>query len=48
MINNERYEKYIEEHCRNCKHKTEDLCDIRISVLNDIITTKCAYYEREV
>lgn len=48
MTNNERYQKYIEEHCSNCKHKEEYLCDIRISVLNDIITTKCAYYEREV
>lgn len=46
MTNEERYSKYIEEHCKNCKHKQEELCDIRISVLDDIITTKCEYYER--
>ncbi len=47
MKNYERYEKYIEEHCTNCKHRKENLCDIRISVLNNIITTKCAYYEKD-
>ena len=41
------YEKYIEENCKNCKNKDKDLCEIRISVFNDIITTKCVYYERE-
>ncbi len=47
MTNDERYEKYIKEHCSNWKHRKEDLCDIRISVLDDIITTKCVYYEKE-
>lgn len=47
MTTAERYQKYIEEHCKNCKHKTEDLCDIRISVLNDITITKCIYYEKD-
>lgn len=49
MTNEERYEKYIEENCKNCKHrrKEEDLCEIRISYFNNIITTKCVYYERE-
>lgn len=47
MTNAERYKKYKEEHCKNCKHKEEYLCDIRIFVFNDIITTKCGYYERE-
>ena len=49
MTNEERYEKYIEENCKNCKNrcKEEDLCEIRISVLNDVVITKCAYYERE-
>ena len=47
MTNEERYQKYIDEHCKNCKHKNEDLCDIRISVLNDVVTTKCVYYEKE-
>ena len=49
MTNQERYEKYVKENCKNCKNrcKEEDLCEIRISVFNDIITTKCAYYERK-
>lgn len=47
MTNEERYQKYIEENCKNCKNKEKDLCEIRISVFNNIITTKCAYYERK-
>ena len=49
MTNEERYQKYIEEHCKNCKHrrKEEYLCEIRISALNDVVITKCAYYERK-
>ena len=47
MTNAERYKKYIDEHCKNCKHKNEDLCDIRISYLNGVVTTKCSFYERE-
>lgn len=49
MTNEERYEKYIKENCKNCKHrrKEEELCEIRISVLNNVVITKCAYYERE-
>ena len=47
MTNQERFQKYIDEHCKNCKHRNGDLCDIRISYLNGIVTTKCSYYERE-
>ena len=47
MTNEERYEKYIEENCKNCKNKDKDLCEIRISYFNNTITTKCVYYERE-
>lgn len=47
MTNEERYEKYVKENCKNCKNKEKDLCEIRILVFNDIITTKCAYYERK-
>ena len=47
MTNEERYKKYIETHCRNCVHRNADLCDIRISYLDGIVTTKCAFYERE-
>lgn len=47
MTNEERYEKYVKENCKNCKNKDKDLCEIRISSLNDVVITKCAYYERE-
>lgn len=47
MTNAERYQKYIDEHCKSCKNKDKDLCDIRISYFNGIVTTKCCYYERE-
>ena len=47
MTNAERFQKYIDEHCKNCRHKNEDLCDIRISYLNGIVTTRCSFYERE-
>lgn len=46
MTNEERFEKYIEEHCKNCMNRKTDLCEIRISVLNDIVTTRCVYYEK--
>lgn len=45
MTNSERYEKYIEEHCKKCLNKNTDLCEIRIFSLNDITTTKCVYYK---
>lgn len=47
MTNEERYKKYIEENCRKCKNNKTDLCDIRISVIDNIVRTKCEYYERE-
>lgn len=47
MTNSERYQKYIKEHCKNCKNRTNNLCDIRIAVKNDVIETKCVFYERE-
>ena len=46
MTNSERYEKYIKENCKNCKNRKSNLCDIRISIINDIVQTKCSYYER--
>ena len=46
MTNSERYQKYIKEHCKNCKNRTSNLCDIRIAVKNDVIETKCVFYER--
>ncbi len=47
MIDEERYEKYIKEHCIRCKNRTTDLCNIRIFVINGVVCTKCVYYERE-
>ena len=47
MTNEERYEKYVKENCKNCKNKDKDLCEIRISALNDVVITKCAYYRSE-
>ena len=47
MTNQERYEKYVKENCKNCKNKDKDLSEIRISALNDVDITKCAYYERK-
>lgn len=46
MTNEERYKKYVKEHCCNCSNKKSNLCDIRIFVLNHIVCTKCGYYER--
>ena len=46
MTNQERYQKYIKEHCKNCKNSKTNLCDIRIAVKNDVIETKCMFYER--
>ena len=47
MTNEERFEEYIKENCKNCKHKNENLCNIQIFCLDGIVTTKCSYYERE-
>ena len=47
MTNSERFKKYIKEHCKNCKNRKSDLCDIRIAVKNDVIERKCQFYERE-
>ena len=48
MTNAERYEKYIEEYCKNCKNKDTDLCEIRvINRVDNVNVTKCEYYERE-
>ena len=47
MTNAERFQKYVEENCKNCKNKTKFMCDIRISKINNIEQTKCEYYERK-
>lgn len=47
MTNEERYKKYIQEHCKNCKNRKTDLCEIRISVQDDVVRTRCEYYERQ-
>ena len=47
MTNEERYKKYIKEHCKNCKNRKTNLCNIRITVVQDTVRTKCDEYERE-
>lgn len=49
MTNEERYQKYINENCKNCKHhnEQENLCDIRIIYWDGITTTRCLEYARE-
>ena len=47
MTNQERIEKYKKEHCSKCKNKDKFDCEIRIFKNNDIVCTKCVYYERE-
>ena len=47
MTNQERFKKYKQEHCKYCKNKTKDLCDIRIFVIDRVVYTKCGFYERE-
>ena len=47
MDNYERFKKYIETQCVNCKNRDTNLCEIRISVIDNIINTKCAYFEKD-
>lgn len=47
MTNQERIEKYKKEHCSKCKNKNKFDCEIRIFKNNDIVCTKCVYYERQ-
>ena len=48
MSNEERFKKYVEEHCKNCINRKTDLCNIKISCVNGIVKTYCAFYEREL
>ena len=47
MTNEERFKKYVEENCKNYDNRKSNLCDIRISYVNGIVKTYCAFYERE-
>lgn len=46
MTCEERYKKYKEECCKECKNRTTNLCEIRIFATKDSIETKCDYYEK--
>ena len=46
MTNEERFKKYIKEHCKNCINRKNDLCDIRISCVDETVKTYCNFYER--
>lgn len=47
MITEEKLEQFHRNVCQNCKNKGTDLCEIRISIINNIVQTKCAFYERD-
>ena len=47
MTNQERIKKYKKEHCSRCKNKDKFDCEIRVFKNNDIVCTKCVYYERQ-
>lgn len=47
MSTKERFEKYVEEHCKHCKNKCKNDCEVRIHNQGNIVVTKCDYYERE-
>lgn len=47
MTNQERINKYIQEHCNNCKNKEKYECEIRVFQNGDTIYTRCRAYERE-
>lgn len=47
MTNEERLKKYRQEHCKRCKNKITDLCEIRVFAMNNIVYTKCGYFEVE-
>lgn len=46
MTTKQRLEKYKQEHCKNCKNKNGNNCEIRVFYTPDVICTKCVYYER--
>lgn len=48
MTTKQRLEKYIQEHCKNCKNRKGQDCEIRVFETQDSICTKCVYYERQV
>lgn len=47
MTYEERYLKYKKEQCINCKNQETKLCDIKVSIIYDIVQTKCNGYERK-
>ena len=47
MTREEHLKEYKKEHCTNCKNKKTNLCEIRMSVINKNIITRCVSYEKE-
>lgn len=47
MTNQERIEKYIKEYCSRCKNRDKYDCEIKIFKYNNVVCTKCVYYERK-
>lgn len=47
MSDEERYQKYVEEHCSRCKNRDKYDCEIKIFKQDNVKVTKCEYYERQ-
>lgn len=48
MTNEKRFADYKKEICVNCKNpKENNLCNVKISTLDDIVLTRCIYYEKK-
>lgn len=47
MTEKQRIDKYIQEHCKNCKNKDKEDCEIRVFQCENETVTKCDYYEKK-
>ena len=47
MTDKERYEKYVKEHCNNCKNRHTDLCEIKASKSSNV-DARCESYEKDI
>lgn len=47
MSKEEKFKNYKEEHCKRCKNKKKDLCNITIVTNNKSIKARCCYFEEE-
>jgi hypothetical protein len=47
MTSEGKYAEFIKDHCKKCKNRKTDLCEIRMIAYQGKIKPKCAYYEKE-